>query len=43
VVVTGTETVDGQQYVNYINPWGREERMTRDEFMDRLNNFNYED
>ena len=43
VVVTGTETVNGQQYVNYINPWGREERMTRDEFMDRLNNFNYED
>jgi hypothetical protein len=42
VLVTGTETVDGQRYVNYINPWGREERMTRDEFMDRLNNFNYE-
>jgi hypothetical protein len=42
VLVTGTETVDGKQYVNYINPWGQEERMSRDEFMDRLENFNYE-
>ncbi len=32
VLVTGTETIDGVEYVKYINPWGREERMPRDEF-----------
>ncbi len=36
VLVTGTETVDGVEYVKYINPWGREERMPRDEFERRL-------
>jgi hypothetical protein len=36
VLVTGTETVDGKEYVNYINPWGREERMERGEFERRL-------
>ncbi|MBL8952994.1 MAG: hypothetical protein JNK82_19610 [Myxococcaceae bacterium] len=36
VLVTGTETVDGVEYVKYVNPWGREERMPRDEFERRI-------
>ena len=42
VLVTGTETVDGQEYVTYINPWGREERMPREDFEARLTNVNYD-
>jgi len=36
VLVTGTETIDGEEYVKYINPWGREERMLRSEFEGRV-------
>ncbi|MDY7225086.1 hypothetical protein [Hyalangium rubrum] len=42
VLVTGTEVVDGQEYVTYINPWGREERMPREEFESRLADINYD-
>ncbi len=42
VLVTGTETVDGQEYVTYTNPWGREERMPREEFEARLADINYD-
>lgn len=42
VLVTGTETIDGVEYVNYINPWGQEERLPKDEFLDRLNNMHYD-
>jgi len=36
VLVTGSETVDGVEYIKYTNPWGREERMPRAEFERRL-------
>ena len=36
VLVVGTETIGGVEYVRYINPWGREERMTKEEFERRL-------
>jgi hypothetical protein len=36
VLVTGTETVNGQEYIKYINPWGREERIPREDFEKRL-------
>lgn len=42
VLVTGTETVDGKEYVNYINPWGREERMPREDFEKRLADISYD-
>ncbi len=42
VLVTGTEVVEGQEYVRYINPWGREERMPREEFEKRLADINYD-
>ncbi|HEX8697701.1 MAG TPA: hypothetical protein VF815_02585 [Myxococcaceae bacterium] len=42
VLVTGIENVNGQEYVHYINPWGREERIPKDEFRDRLIDFNHE-
>ncbi|ATB29483.1 hypothetical protein [Melittangium boletus] len=42
VLVTGTETIDGQEYINYINPWGREERMLREEFEARMIDINYD-
>ncbi|AKJ06315.1 Hypothetical protein AA314_07941 [Archangium gephyra] len=42
LLVTGTETVDGQEYIKYINPWGREERMPREEFEARLADINYD-
>jgi hypothetical protein len=41
VLVTGTETVDGKEYVKYINPWGREERMEASEFERRLADISY--
>lgn len=42
VLVTGMETVDGVEYVKIINPWGREERIARDDFQDRLVDINYD-
>lgn len=42
VLVTGTEVIDGQEYVTYTNPWGREERMPREEFESRLADINYD-
>ncbi|KFA94021.1 hypothetical protein [Archangium violaceum] len=42
LLVTGTETIDGQEYIKYINPWGREERMPREEFEARLADINYD-
>lgn len=42
VLVTGTETVDGKEYVNYTNPWGREERMPREDFEKRLADISYD-
>jgi hypothetical protein len=42
VLVTGTEEIDGKEYVTYINPWGREERMPREEFESRLADINYD-
>ncbi len=42
LLVTGTETVDGVEYVTYINPWGSVERMTMDEFKERLRAVNYD-
>ncbi|MFY2558757.1 hypothetical protein ACN469_14110 [Corallococcus terminator] len=39
VVVTGTgvDPKTGEEYVEYTNPWGRTERMPKDEFLGRLN------
>jgi hypothetical protein len=39
VVVTGTgvNPKTGEEYVEYTNPWGRTERMPKDEFLDRVN------
>jgi hypothetical protein len=42
VLVTGTEEINGEEYVTYINPWGREERMPREEFESRLADINYD-
>jgi hypothetical protein len=42
VLVTGMENINGTDYVRYINPWGREERVTKDEFQSRLYDLNYE-
>ena len=42
VLVTGTETVNGQEYVKYINPWGREERIPRADFEKRLADISYD-
>lgn len=42
VLVTGTETRDGQQYVTITNPWGREESIRLDEFEKRLLGVNYD-
>ncbi|MDQ3265211.1 MAG: hypothetical protein M3Y59_16390 [Myxococcota bacterium] len=42
IVVTGMETVDGQEYVKYTNPWGQEERMPREEFERRLREANWD-
>jgi hypothetical protein len=42
VVVTGTETLDGERWVTFINPWGQEERLPEAEFLERLRNLNYE-
>lgn len=42
VLVTGTETRDGVDYVKIINPWGREELIPKDDFEQRLRNVNYD-
>lgn len=42
VLITGMETVDGVEYVKLINPWGREERIARDDFQGRLVDINYD-
>jgi hypothetical protein len=42
VLITGTEKVNGKDYVNFINPWGTEERMPRSEFQSRLHGINYD-
>lgn len=42
VLVTGTETVNGQEYVKYTNPWGREERIPRADFEKRLADISYD-
>ena len=42
VLVVGTETRDGQEYVKIINPWGREESIPKDDFEKRLRNVNYD-
>ncbi|GMU59894.1 MAG: hypothetical protein AMXMBFR34_16570 [Myxococcaceae bacterium] len=42
LLVTGTETRDGVEYVKVINPWGRVELIPRDDFEARLQNVNYD-
>jgi len=42
VLITGMEQVDGVAYVKIINPWGREERIPRDNFESRLQDINYD-
>lgn len=42
VLVTGTETIDGKEYVTYTNPWGREERIPREDFEKRLADISYD-
>lgn len=42
VLVVGSETRDGKEYVKVINPWGREESIPRDDFEKRLRNVNYD-
>ncbi len=42
VLVVGSETRDGKDYVKIINPWGREESIPKDEFEQRLRNVNYD-
>ena len=42
VLVTGSETRDGVEYVKIINPWGREELIPRADFESRLGNVNYD-
>jgi hypothetical protein len=42
VLVTGTENINGKDYVRYINPWGREERISKDDFLDRLKDYHYQ-
>lgn len=42
VLVTGVDTVDGKEHIRYVNPWGREERMSADEFKDRLKEVNWD-
>lgn len=42
VLVTGTETIDGVEYVKFTNPWGREERMPRAEFEGRIVDVSYD-
>ncbi len=42
LLVTGTELVDGVEYVRYVNPWGRVERLPMSEFVERMRAVNYD-
>lgn len=43
VLITGTHTdPSGQEYVTYINPWGKEETLTKEEFLERVWSINYD-
>lgn len=42
VLVTGTSKENGKDFVHFTNPWGDEERMTRDDFKNRVFSANYE-
>jgi hypothetical protein len=42
VLVTGSSKEDGKDYVHFTNPWGDEEKMTRDDFKNRVFSANYE-
>ncbi|MDY7227373.1 hypothetical protein [Hyalangium rubrum] len=42
VLITGTEKLNGQDYLKFINPWGTEERMLRSVFHSRLIGINYD-
>ncbi|HEX8706455.1 MAG TPA: hypothetical protein VF815_46905 [Myxococcaceae bacterium] len=42
VLVTGTAREGGKDYIQYINPWGKQERMERAEFESRLKSINYD-
>ncbi|MBM4378809.1 MAG: hypothetical protein FJ086_05835 [Deltaproteobacteria bacterium] len=41
VLVNGLETVNGQDWVRIINPWGQEERLPKAAFVESLRNINY--
>jgi hypothetical protein len=40
VLVTGTSEEKGKEYVDFINPWGEENRIERDVFAGRIDNIN---
>jgi hypothetical protein len=42
VLVTGTETRDGVEYVRIVNPWGRQELISVADFEANLRNVNYD-
>lgn len=41
VLVTRTQQREGREYVQFDNPWGRTEEMSRDDFLKRLKLFIY--
>ncbi len=42
VLVTGTSQENGKDYVHFTNPWGVEEKISRDDFKNRIFSANYE-
>lgn len=42
VLITGTEKLNGQDFIKFINPWGTEEQMLRSAFHSRLIGMNYD-
>lgn len=42
VLVTGTSRENGKDYVHFTNPWGDEEKISRDDFKNRVFSANYE-
>ncbi|MDY7225317.1 hypothetical protein [Hyalangium rubrum] len=42
VLVTGTSKDNGKDFVHFTNPWGDEEKMSRDDFKNRVFSANYE-
>jgi uncharacterized protein YrzB (UPF0473 family) len=42
VLVKGTSQENGKEYVHFVNPWGDEERISRDDFKNRVFSANYE-